>query len=132
MYRHLCKDQHLDSNFLGTGSSQGGFPTPNNPNQNQNVQLTCRNALGQDLTLTKDVTGLMSQWQGNAESKVLNDFPGIYSLAYLLEKPLLNPNLPNMGLNNVNAALQTQMYSKLCLFICFVRYNDSKVLKPSK
>ena len=86
------------------------------------MQLTCRNVLGQDLTLTKDVSGLMSQWQGNAESKVLNDFPGIYSSAYLLEKPLLNPNLPNYGLNNVNAANNNQMYSFLCLFICFAYY----------
>ena len=113
----MCKDQHLDSNYLGDQPNTGSYQT-----SNPNVQLTCRNVLGQDLTLTKDVSGLMSQWQGNAESKVLNDFPGIYSSAYLLEKPLLNPNLPNYGLNNVNAANNNQMYSFLCLFICFAYY----------
>ena len=34
-----------------------------------------------------------------ASSKIIDDFPGIYSSAYLIAKPLLNPNLPNLGLN---------------------------------
>lgn len=93
-------------------TNAGGYQTPS-----PQPQLTCRNVLGQDLTLTKDVSGSMAQWQGNAESKVINDFPGVYSSAYLLEKPLLNPNLPNYGLNNVNAANNVKMYSNLLKFI---------------
>jgi len=102
-------------------TNAGGYQTPS-----PNPQLTCRNVLGQDLTLTKDVSGSMAQWQGNAESKVINDFPGVNSAAYLLEKPLLNPNLPNYGLNNVNGANNLKMYSSFLVFIfsviCFFNF----------
>lgn len=51
-----------------------------------------------------NLDGLISKWQGMAQSKVINDFSGLYSSAYLLENPLLNTNLPNFGLNSVNSA----------------------------
>ena len=88
LYRHICMDQNLQSNMLQT---------------NQVYQdLMCRNLLGQDLTLTKDQNGLVSKWTDKASSKILNDFTGMYSSAYVLQEPLLNNKLPNYGLNNLN------------------------------
>ncbi|CAF1111750.1 unnamed protein product, partial [Brachionus calyciflorus] len=86
-------DQNLQSNLLQTS--------------NQAYQdLICRNLLGQDLTLTKDQSGLVSKWTDKASSKILNDFSGLYSSAYVLEEPLLNTNLPNYGLNNLNSGFK--------------------------
>lgn len=100
IYRHICIDQNLQSKNLASNNSNlnnmGGQP--------KEGQLICRNALGQDLTLTKDAYGLISKWQGMASSKVINDFPGVYSSAYLLDTPLLNTNLPNLGLHSRNDA----------------------------
>jgi hypothetical protein len=113
IYRHMCLDQNLQSNVL---TDQYGQQIPQNNqimmqqqqlHQNQH-QLICRNALGQDLTLTKDNYGLISSFQGQAQSKVLNDYSGVYSSAYVLEQPLLNQNLPNYGLNSVNNAFSIQ------------------------
>lgn len=97
IYRHLCIDQNLQGKNLASNNSNsvGGQP--------QEGQLICRNKLGQDLTLTKDAYGLISKWQGMASSKIINDFPGVYSSAYLLDTPLLNENLPNLGLHKINA-----------------------------
>jgi hypothetical protein len=70
IYRHMCLDQNLQSISLGA-SQPGAQPGMNNPQQmnpminqqngqnnmyqnNLNQGLICRNALGQDLTLTKD------------------------------------------------------------------------------
>ena len=58
------------------------------------------------LILGSFLDGLVSKWQGMASSKVINDFPGLFSSAYVLERPLLNQNLPNYGLNNVNSAIK--------------------------
>lgn len=72
---------------------------PNNQGFNQN-QLTCRNALGQELALIKDTNGLI-MYHGLDKSKILTNFPGTYQSAYLLERPLLN-------VNNNNYNIQTQ------------------------
>jgi uncharacterized surface protein with fasciclin (FAS1) repeats len=98
IYRHICIDQNLQSKNLASNNTNMAS------NNNQQGQLICRNALGQDLTLTKDSYGLISKWQGMASSKVINDFPGVYSSAYLLDTPLLNTNLPNLGLHGRNSA----------------------------
>lgn len=37
-------------------------------------------------------------------SKVINDYPGLYSSAYVLENTLLNAELPDLGLTNRNSA----------------------------
>lgn len=37
-------------------------------------------------------------------SKVINDYPGLYSSAYVLENTLLNAELPDLGLTNRNKA----------------------------
>ena len=71
--------------------------------------------------------GLISKYQGQAQAKVISDFPGIYSSAYLLEKPLLNQNLPNYGLNYVNSAprlaLFTLSLSFLFVLVAFIAVN---------
>lgn len=100
IYRHICIDQNLQSKNLASNNSNSN----NMGGQPKEGQLICRNALGQDLTLTKDAYGLISKWQGMASSKVVNDFPGVYSSAYLLDTPLLNTNLPNLGLHSRNDA----------------------------
>jgi len=99
VYRHICLDQNLQSTYLTNSSN-----TPTTDNMDSQNQLICRNALGQDVTLTKDSNGLISKWQGMASSKILNDFPGLYSSAYVLESTLLNSNLTNLGLVSVNSA----------------------------
>ncbi|CAF0733711.1 unnamed protein product [Brachionus calyciflorus] len=104
LYRHICMDQNLQSNLLQTS--------------NQAYQdLICRNLLGQDLTLTKDQSGLVSKWTDKASSKILNDFSGLYSSAYVLEEPLLNTNLPNYGLNNLNSGFKISN-SNFIVLIC--------------
>lgn len=119
IYRHICIDQNLQSKNLASNSTSGmQSQTP------KEGQLICRNALGQDLTLTKDSYGLISKWQGMASSKVINDFAGVYSSAYLLDTPLLNTNLPNLGLHKYNdagslkpSALIALMLASLATFI---------------
>lgn len=113
LYRHICMDQNLQSNVLQT---------------NQVYQdLICRNLLGQDLTLTKDENGLVSKWKDNAQSKILNDFSGVYSSAYVLEEPLLNNQLPNYGLNNLNSSSNRKfsfyIFSICLTFILFLLSN---------
>ncbi|RNA17339.1 adhesin [Brachionus plicatilis] len=103
LYRHICMDQNLQSNLIQTSNSQY-------------QDLICRNLLGQDLTLTKDQSGLVSKWMDNSKSKILNDFSGVYSSAYVIEEPLLNDMLPNYGLNNLNGAFGLE--SSLFVF-CF-------------
>ena len=85
--------------------------------QTQEKTLMCRNALGQDLTLTKDGYDLISKWQGKASSKIINDFPGVYSSAYVLDTPLLNHNLPNLGLHKYNAASRPTQTITLLLLV---------------
>lgn len=136
IYRHICLDQNLQSSYLSTTGQQSPYqgmttqqpinqynPSSQYPSQfgGQQSQLICRNALGQDLTLTRDAYGLVSQYSGMAQSKVLNDFPGTFSSAYVLERPLLNQNLPNYGLNNVNKAASSFDFNfNLILFISLV------------
>lgn len=103
LYRHICMDQNLQSNLIQTSNSQY-------------QDLICRNLLGQDLTLTKDQNGLVSKWTDNSKAKILNDFSGIYSSAYVIEEPLLNKKLPNYGLNNLNSAFR---FSTNFYIICF-------------
>ena len=123
IYRHICLDQNLQSTYLLNQQQQITYTTTQSPEQFSSNQLICRNALGQDLTLTKDSYGLVSNWQGLASAKVINDFPGIYSSAYVLEKPLLNQNLPNYGLNNVNSAVITTANSfNLIMIVSFFYY----------
>lgn len=115
IYRHICLDQNLQSDHLQSAQS--------NVNQNVGDQLICRNALGQDLTLTKDQSGLVSKWKDNASSKILNDFSGIYSSAYVLESTLLNNNIPNQGLNNLNSGLKLRHgLSSFCFVFVSVVY----------
>lgn len=106
IYRHICIDQNLQAkNLANNGQGQGQINNQMPNNQIQEGQLICRNALGQDLTLTKDQS-LVSQGLGLASSKVINDFPGVYSSAYLLDTTLLNTNLPNLGLTGSVAYLK--------------------------
>ncbi len=59
IYRHICIDQNLQSKNLGaSGQGQSNQIGSQNNNQMQEGQLICRNALGQDLTLTKDQSKL--------------------------------------------------------------------------
>ena len=62
IYRHMCIDQNLQSTYL-SGADPATYPATSSPaytnmayapTANGNSQLICRNALGQDLTLTKD------------------------------------------------------------------------------
>lgn len=110
IYRHICIDQNLLSKNLASNSTQSQTSQP------QEGQLICRNALGQDLTLTKDAYGLISKWQGMASSKIVNDFPGVFSSAYILDTPLLNHNLPNLGLHKYNSAIGVES----SMFVMFV------------
>jgi uncharacterized surface protein with fasciclin (FAS1) repeats len=114
IWRHICIDQNLQSKNLASNNSQSNIPS-----QPQEGQLICRNALGQDLTLTKDSYGLISKWQGMASSKIINDFPGVYSSAYLLDTPLLNHNMPNLGLHKFSSAIGLKS-SMLVMFISFM------------
>jgi len=109
IYRHICIDQNLQSKNLASNNS--------NSMQTQEKTLMCRNALGQDLTLTKDGYDLISKWQGKASSKIINDFPGVYSSAYVLDTPLLNHNLPNLGLHKYNAASRPTQTITLLLLV---------------
>jgi len=106
LYRHICIDQNLQSQNLGSNATS------------TTKDLICKNGLGQELTLTKDSYGLISKWQGMASSKVINDFPGQHSSAYLLDAPLLNTNLPNLGLHKYNSG--TKISLNLLMNIAFL------------
>ncbi len=58
--------------------------------------------------------------QGKASSKVINDFPGVFSSAYLLDTPLLNTNLPNLGLHGNSAAYLKPSLALLSALVSFV------------
>jgi uncharacterized surface protein with fasciclin (FAS1) repeats len=106
LYRHICMDQNLQANYLQSGQSM------------TSQDLMCRNLLGQDLTLTMDQNGLVSKWSNDAQSKILNDFSGMYSSAYVLQDTLLNNNLPNYGLNNLNAGATLKANCVLLALLC--------------
>lgn len=122
IYRHICLDQNLPSHLLqADGQPTTNAPsTPNYNQQDSSNQLICRNALGQDLTLTKDENGLYSKWKDMAQSKVLNDFSGQHSSAYVLESTLLNQNLPNLGLISPNSGSNLKVSFLLMTFVCLV------------
>ena len=96
LYRHICMDQNLQINLIQASNAQF-------------QDLICRNLLGQDLTLTKDQSGLVSKWTDNSKAKILNDFTGQFSSAYVIEDTLLNKELPNYGLNNLNSAFKLKV-----------------------
>lgn len=51
-------------------------------------------------------------------SKVINDYPGMYSSAYVLENTLLNSELPNYGLSGYNSAPKSFSSNHFVAFVC--------------